>query len=169
MAEPLHGGCLCGAVRYTLGGSVRFNAYACHCTDCQTRSGSAFGIQLGGMIADLMVSGDLVEGHHMQPSGARATIVACAKCLTRIYTTNDQRLGFLNLRAGTLDNSRDLIPGFHLWVSTKQSWIVIPDDVPSLDTQPASPQEWLTCSRRVLLDCSLVSCLSLDPLHIVVA
>lgn len=144
MADALHGGCLCGAVRYTLAGNVRFNAYACHCTDCQTRSGSAFGIQLGAMLVDLTVTGDLVEGHYSQPSGARATIVACAKCLTRIYAANDQRPGFVNLRAGILDNSREAVPAFHLWVTSKQAWIVIPDDVPSLATQPASPDEWLT-------------------------
>ena len=46
MVPQLSGGCLCQAVRYVLTQRVRLNPYACHCTDCQRRTGSAFGIQL---------------------------------------------------------------------------------------------------------------------------
>ena len=42
MKGKLTGGCLCGAVRYTLHEGFRLNPYACHCTDCQSRTGSAF-------------------------------------------------------------------------------------------------------------------------------
>jgi hypothetical protein len=37
------GGCLCGAVRYRVRGEPARGS-ACHCTFCQKRSGSAFGI-----------------------------------------------------------------------------------------------------------------------------
>lgn len=40
---PQRGGCLCGAVRYGLGAAPLL-AYACHCHDRQTRSGSAFAL-----------------------------------------------------------------------------------------------------------------------------
>jgi hypothetical protein len=117
--------------------------YACHCHDCQRRTGSAFGIQLGVAEADLSVEGQVIEGRHVQPSGAVAGIFACAACLTRLWTTNDQRPGFANLRAGTLDNSPEIVPAAHFWVGSKQPWIVLPADVPALDAQPASPAEWM--------------------------
>ena len=139
----LNGGCLCGAVRYCVKPGFRMKPYACHCTDCQTRSGSAFGIQLAVMTADLEVVGPLVVGEHIQPSGAKAGIYACAKCLTRIYTDNDRRPGIANLRAGTLDDSETLIPGFHVWIQSKQPWVVIPNDVPALAEQPVTPKEWM--------------------------
>jgi hypothetical protein len=142
MNAELTGGCLCGAVRYRVAPGLRMKPYACHCTDCQRRSGSAFGIQLGVMSDNLSVTGSIIEGEHVQPSGARAGIFACAKCLTRLYTTNDRRPGIANLRAGTLDNSPDLVPATHLWVKSKQSWISLPDDAHVLDEQPQSPEEW---------------------------
>jgi len=40
----IEGGCRCGAVRYRLASTQLPRAYACHCLDCQTWSGSAFSL-----------------------------------------------------------------------------------------------------------------------------
>ena len=45
MADTHEGGCLCGAVRYRVS-NVPMVTAACHCTFCQRRTGSAFGIVL---------------------------------------------------------------------------------------------------------------------------
>ena len=42
MATTYPGGCQCGAVRYEVTGEPKV-VVACHCTDCQRQSGSAFG------------------------------------------------------------------------------------------------------------------------------
>ncbi len=142
-APTLGGRCLCGMVRYSVRPGFRMRPYACHCHDCQRRTGSAFGIQLGVAEADLSVEGKVMEGRHVQPSGAVAGIFACPACLTRLWTNNDRRPGIVNLRAGTLDNSPEIEPAAHFWVSSKQPWIVLPEDVAVLDTQPQSPAEWM--------------------------
>ena len=41
MSFPQSGGCQCGAVRYEISGPPVV-VYACHCTECQRQSGSAF-------------------------------------------------------------------------------------------------------------------------------
>ena len=41
MDDTHTGGCLCGAVRYTVTGAP-VRAVACHCKFCQRRTGSAF-------------------------------------------------------------------------------------------------------------------------------
>ena len=143
MADELTGGCLCGAVRYTLKPGFRMKPYACHCTDCQKRTGTAFSSHMGVMEKDLEITGELDEAYFTQPSGANSIIYGCAKCRSRIYASNDTRPGVVSLRWGTLDNGKDMSPEVHLWVSSKQPWIVIPDGVPALDTQPDSPQGWL--------------------------
>jgi hypothetical protein len=45
MAAPYTGGCVCGATCYRLTAEP-LTLYACHCTDCQKRSGSAFGLSM---------------------------------------------------------------------------------------------------------------------------
>jgi hypothetical protein len=41
MDFPQPGGCQCGAIRYEITGPPAA-VYACHCTECQKQSGSAF-------------------------------------------------------------------------------------------------------------------------------
>jgi hypothetical protein len=143
MTETLTGGCVCGAIRYTYRPSTRFKIYTCHCTDCQTRSGSSFTLQQTVVEADLSVSGPLAEGGATQPSGARARLFACPTCHCRIYGTNDARPGLAIVRAGTFDHSSTLVPDFHVWTSSKQPWITLPEGAVALETQPGSPEEWV--------------------------
>jgi hypothetical protein len=92
---------------------------------------------------DLEIEGELDSGSYEQPSGAVSTIWGCAKCKVRIFAENDKRPGFASLRCGTLDRSAELVPAAHLWVSSKQEWVMLPDAVPALAEQPRTQDEWL--------------------------
>ena len=143
MKGELDGGCLCGAVRYTLREGFRLNPYACHCTDCQTRTGSAFSEHMLFAVADIELTGELDCGEYDQPSGAHSRIFGCAKCKARIYAVNDARAGMASLRCGTLDRSAELVPVAHVWVKSKQPWIGLSEDAKTMDEQPTSTQAWI--------------------------
>ena len=143
MMGELSGGCVCGAVRYTLKEGFRFKPYACHCKDCQSRTGSAFSEHMFFAKQDLLIEGELDEGTYLQPSGAKSSILGCKRCKGRIFAENSTRPGFGSLRCGTLDRSREVIPVAHLWVRSKQPWVQIPDGARQLDEQPESPEEWM--------------------------
>lgn len=119
------------------------NPYACHCTDCQTRTGSAFSEHMLFMLSDLTITGELDIAEYTQPSGAQSSIFGCAKCKARIHAVNSTREGLASLRCGTLDNSASFVPVAHLWVKSKQPWIALPEGVPALEEQPRSNEEWL--------------------------
>ncbi len=140
--ETLRGGCVCGAVRYTWRPTIRFKVYACHCTDCHKRTGTSFSLQQLALESDFSVEGELAEGGFTQPSGARARLFACPKCHSRIYGSNSDSPGLVIIRAGTFDNSQDIIPDVHVWVKSKQSWITIPPDVRTMETQPETGDGW---------------------------
>ena len=55
------GGCSCGVIRYEIA-SFPLLLYTCNCTDCQTRSGSAFALNMPVRTKDFR----LLEGetHH---------------------------------------------------------------------------------------------------------
>jgi hypothetical protein len=142
MTKKLTGGCVCGAVRYTWTPTIKFKIYACHCTDCQKRSGTSFTLQQLALEADFTVEGDMIEGGFTQPSGARARLFACPKCHSRIYGANDQRPGVLIIRAGTFDHNKDIVPDVHVWARSKQSWIALPPEAKVMDTQPDTADGW---------------------------
>lgn len=143
MKGELTGGCLCGCVRYTLRPGFRLNPYACHCTDCQTRTGSAFSEHMLFALQDIELSGETDIATYTQPSGVEATIIGCAKCKARIYAVNPTRPGMASLRCGTLDRSEEVELAAHIWVKSKQSWIVLPDEARTMDEAPQSSQEWV--------------------------
>ncbi|RGP40397.1 hypothetical protein BPTFM16_00682 [Altererythrobacter insulae] len=143
MKGELTGGCLCGAVRYTLKPGMRLNPYACHCTDCQTRTGSAFSEHMLFALADLEIEGELDIAEYTQPSGAKSEIFGCLRCKARIYALNSTREGMASLRCGTLDNSNLVVPAAHIWVKSKQPWIGLPDGSATMDEQPRTTEDWI--------------------------
>jgi hypothetical protein len=131
MAEGLHGGCRCGAVRYVLAAETMPPAYACHCHDCQTWSGSAFSEQILFAEPSLAVTGDVVIYELTGPSGHLSRQRMCGLCHTRVFNTNSSRPGMGVLRAGTLDRSDEIDVVAHIWTKRKQDWIMIADGVPN--------------------------------------
>ena len=67
------------------------------------------------------------------PEGAKF----CPGCGTRIYHKPEWRKGMLSVRAGTLDDTSMLKPDVHIWTSSRQPWITIPDDVEAHEKNPS--------------------------------
>lgn len=128
------GGCQCGKARYEI--DADGPVIVCHCTDCQKQSGSAFGLV---MVIDedafRMTAGETASFEGVGSSGKTKTMVFCAACGTRLYHRVELRPGKLSLRAGTLDDTGDLQPVKHIWVSSKQPWVEIPDGVDTAEKQ----------------------------------
>ena len=143
MSGILEGGCNCGSVRYRLKEGMRLPPYACHCTDCQTRTGSAFSEHMLFAMKDFEIEGPVGKGTLTQPSGAVSSVFGCSQCMARIYATNDQREGFGSLRCGTLDNSNEIAIRAHFWVQSKQPWLALPDDAKIHMTQPDTSEGWV--------------------------
>jgi hypothetical protein len=131
MTETFEGGCRCGRIRYraTLPGPPR--AYACHCRDCQTWSGSAFSVQFVLPEDRLEVSGEPALFELTSRDGQRTSRQrACPVCFTRLYNTNTRRPGLAVVRAGTLDRSDELAIVAHIWTRRMMGGI-IPDGTPT--------------------------------------
>jgi len=125
----LTGGCRCGGVRYRIEVAAMPRTYACHCTICQRASGSSFAHQMPVREAALHVEGEPVEVTIVGLSGARSIQRYCPTCYTRLYNTNEARPGLAIVRAGTIDGSEHLAPAMHIFTSTKQAWIALPEGV----------------------------------------
>lgn len=138
----LHGGCRCGAVRYTLALAALPPTYACHCRDCQTWSGSAFSQQALLPEGALSVSGPVVVYELASPSGRVSKQRMCGVCHTRLYNTNSARPGLVVMRAGTFDRSDELQVVAHIWVKRKQPWLALADDAPQW-LESAPPEDFM--------------------------
>ena len=132
----IEGGCRCGAARYTLALEDLPQTYLCHCTDCQTWSGSAFSQQAVVPEEALQASGPITVFELQSPSGHISRQRMCSICHTRLFNTNSARPGLAVIRAGTLDRSSELNVTAHIWTRSKQPWLELPQDVPSWPEAP---------------------------------
>ena len=137
--QKREGGCQCGEISYALLGSP-IALYRCHCTDCQTGSGSAFGMSMWVKKDDFkLTSGILKSFIRTADSGTKVESFFCDACGVRIYA----KAAVLNsehivLKPGTLQNTDDLNPSADIWLKSKQDWFEPPTDTKHFQGQPLS-------------------------------
>jgi len=127
----IHGGCDCGAVRYVLSRETLPGVICCHCHGCQTRSGSAFDQTAFIGPDEIVLTGEVVNLYRTMRSGNKSTLHVCASCHTLIYNTNSASPVRILLRAGTLDDSRAVVPVVHMFTAEKQAWLELRVEVPA--------------------------------------
>ncbi len=130
---PLHGGCACGHVRYSLS-APPLCVYVCHCTDCQTLSASAFSIN-GPIRPDSLTftRGAPRTWIRTAESGNQIPTHVCPHCGVRLYTEPATGGATWTLRLGTLDDTTWLWPGAAIFMNSMQPWLVMPEDTLQID------------------------------------
>lgn len=127
--DVFEGQCQCGAVHYRVRGSAQ-TLFACHCTECQRQSASAFGMALWVKDAQLeLLSGTLHEWVRTTPSGLPMAGRFCPHCGTRLFHQVLKPGAALSIKPGTLHHTRSLRPVAHIWTQSKQDWVQLPPDV----------------------------------------
>jgi hypothetical protein len=113
---------------------------ACHCTECQRQSGSAFGMSLiVPREAFRMLSGEPRTFTRKGDSGLDVECAFCEGCGVRIYHQPSVMKTTVNVKPGTLDDTSGLDPLAHVWTSSKQAWVPIPDGVRQFPKNPPKP------------------------------
>jgi hypothetical protein len=122
---PLLGGCDCGRVRYALRGAPLL-VYACHCHDCQTRSGSAFSLTAVINTADLVVTGPAAARQVIPRSGQTKQSWFCSECQVPLHAVADAAPDYASIRVGTFDDARWAKPIAQAFVESAIPWAIIP-------------------------------------------
>ena len=131
MTDIHKGRCQCGAVEYEFTGSPR-TVHACHCSECQKRSGSAFGLT---MIVDkdsFVLDGDVTTYVRISDSGQSVTSHFYPKCGNPIYGELERFPDIVAIRPGTLDDTNWFDPERHIWTDSAQNWFQFPEGCEAL-------------------------------------
>ena len=137
---PREGGCLCGDIRYRLLENP-IGLHACHCPNCQTRTGSAFGMTMiiHAKSAEIL-EGELRLYSFTTRDGLAKRTRCCPNCATCVWAQiGNTKL--LALQPGTLDDTAWLEPVGHIFASRAQPWIVFPTGVLLYEQQPEDSLE----------------------------
>ena len=127
------GGCACGEVRYRMTDAPLF-VHCCHCRWCQRESGSAFA--LNAMIEAehvVLLNGEPELVVTPSNSGKGQKYHRCPTCKVALwsnYSGAGDSIRFI--RVGTLENPDLLPPDIHIFTNSKQPWVILPPDTPSV-------------------------------------
>ena len=120
------GGCLCGAVRFEVQGTVTESGY-CHCRTCQKQSGAP-------VVAWFAIAPESFRYTAGTPKTFRATDHAtrefCGNCGTYLVFREDDPSATLGVNTATLDNPALVPPDFHIWHGSRVTWFETGDTLP---------------------------------------
>ncbi|MCZ6859590.1 MAG: GFA family protein [Alphaproteobacteria bacterium] len=129
MPVPFSGGCSCGAIRYTCT-EEPFVSYLCHCTECQKRTGSAFGISvLVPPKSFRLDKGTPKTRERIADSGNVITFHFCGDCGTNVFADNSARAHAMGLFGGTLDDPDWLPIQANIWTDSALGWVQMDETV----------------------------------------
>ncbi len=132
----MSGGCSCGAIRYEIT-TLPLMLYACHCTECRRQSTSAFGMSMPVVKEGFRVTeGGPKFWERTADSGRVVRGAFCAECGTRVFNLPTRNQRIVNVKPGTLDDSRWCTPVAHVWTRSKLPWVEIPKNVLRYEQQP---------------------------------
>jgi len=116
----ISGSCHCGAITYEAEVDPE-RVTICHCTDCQTLSGSAFRVVVPANPFRLL-SGEPKAYLKSAESGRQRTQAFCANCGTSVYSADATNSKQFSIRVGTAREREKLIPKREVWCRSALGW-----------------------------------------------
>ena len=133
--------CQCGAVTFSTSAAHPTHFWLCHCTECQSQSGSAFAASaIFPYFEPPTSNASLCKWTRSSESGNKLDCYFCKECGTRLIhqtlTPNGKEKDHTTVRAGTLDDRVNLpwTTAPHIW--TRSALVGIPKGVMTYPEQP---------------------------------
>jgi hypothetical protein len=97
--EMLAGGCMCGAVRYTIAEKPLATGL-CHCNCCRPQSGSAFSTVIFVHRGAVTITGETADIEDVGSSGLKVVRRYCPRCGSPLFTVPDVTPDLMMVKAG---------------------------------------------------------------------
>jgi len=139
----IDGACHCGAIRIE-GEADPETATICHCTDCQTSTGSAFRVAIPVAGATFKITGQPTTYLKTTAESGNPRVQAfCPQCGSPIYSTSPGagvRPSY-TVRVGILRQRDALVPKRQIWFRSARPWVTEIAEIPQSDLATALPSE----------------------------
>ncbi len=139
----MDGQCACGATRFRVTRRPIF-VHACHCRYCQRETGTAFAQNaiLEASAVELL-AGDVDEVLTPSESGKGQIICRCRACKSAvwsIYAGAGPKFRFV--RVGALEHPGAFPPDIHIYTTSKQPWVEIPEGAAAVPEYYDAREMW---------------------------
>ena len=134
------GGCLCGAVRYSVNGEpVRIAQ--CHCDDCRRATGSSFATNVFVKKENLTVlQGTTKSYEHTADSGNTMTKEFCPECGSQLFGWSSRGPELRSIKVGSIDDAGFVAPQIEVFVSRALPFTRHPETTKKFERMPPPPK-----------------------------
>ena len=116
------GGCLCGAVRFTIDAEP-VGARMCWCRDCQRIASGSATVNVLFPEESVHYAGEMTTLRLVADSGNTVERGFCPTCGAQMYSKTVEPAGLpMRVRAGTLDDPELMAPTAIIWAASAPSW-----------------------------------------------
>jgi hypothetical protein len=124
------GGCLCGAVRFTVALPTLFCGH-CHCSMCRRNHGAAYVTWFAIPRSQLSIDGglDRLTRYESSSHGSRSF---CSRCGSSLFCVSTNHPEVVDIPLANMDAAIDRIPESHIYFDDRAAWTVVADDLPRL-------------------------------------
>jgi len=122
--------CSCGAVTLSLPGPSRL-VVACHCIDCQRRSGAPFTVGAFYPTDAVTISGTTKEYTRAADSGGKVHRHFCPNCGSTVYWKASNLPDMIGVAVGAMANPNYPPPFRSIFEQSKHTWVQI--DCPGIE------------------------------------
>jgi hypothetical protein len=133
----IDGACTCGAIKIE-GEADPEKTQVCHCTDCQTGTGSAFRVSTPVPGATFRMTGQPTNYVKTTAESGNPRVQAfCPQCGSSIYSTTpgDGVQASYMVRVGILRQRDQLLPRRQNWFRSARSWVTDLAAIPKNEKQ----------------------------------
>jgi hypothetical protein len=133
----IEGACSCGSIRIE-GEADPATTSICHCTDCQTGTGTAFRISIPVKGDSFRVTGEpAIYIKTTADSGNPRAQAFCGKCGSPLYSTTpgEGQQAMYIVRVGILKQRDQLEPKRQIWWRSARPWVTGLDAIRKIEKQ----------------------------------
>jgi hypothetical protein len=130
--------CSCGAVTLTLAGPPTLTV-ACHCLDCQLRTGAPFGVGAFYPVEAVAISGTPKEFTRGAASGGKVHTYFCPNCGSSVYWNADNLPSMIAVAVGALADPKFPAPVRSIFERSKHHWVQIGGPAERFPQSSATP------------------------------
>ena len=116
--------CSCGALTLTLPEPSKL-VVACHCLDCQRRTGAPFGVGAFYPVDAVAISGTSKQFTRDAASGGKVHTYFCPNCGSTIYWKADNLPSLIGVAVGALADPKYPAPVRSVFEQSKHNWVQI--------------------------------------------
>lgn len=118
--------CCCGSLKVEVRAEPVAVA-ACHCIDCQRRTGSVFGVGAYYPKTDVQVVGETKMFAREATEGRKVRHHFCPTCGTAVYWFAEVLPDIIGIAVGTFGDPTFPVPSFSIWEQSSHKWASLPE------------------------------------------